>query len=303
MDRNSRDSAEREGYIQGPGGRTWYRVAGAGAPGIPLLALHGGPGAPHDYLEPLEVLSDERPVIFYDQLGCGNSGRPEGTSFFTVEYFVEELGRVREALGLTRVHILGHSWGAMLAVEYMLTAHPAGVKSLVLSGPCLSTARFVADQRRYLSEFPEDIRKVIEEAEASGDFSGAPYQEAITAYYRRHVCRLDPWPECMERTTEKLGHAVYNYMWGPSEFTMTGTLKDFDRTVDLVRIKTPVLFTAGEFDEATPDTVRDYAAMLPGSEVIIFEDASHMHHLEKPEEYLKTVREFLHRHEERNSPL
>jgi proline iminopeptidase len=297
MGENKGTSGEKEGYIQGAGGVVWYKVTGGDRAGVPLLTLHGGPGAPHDYLEPLEALSDERPVIFYDQLGCGASGRPDDTSFFTVEYFTEELHRVREALGLARVHILGHSWGAMLAVDYMLTRKPEGVASLVLSGPCLSTGRFIADQRRYLLDLPEDIRKVIEESEASGGFDSPLYQDAMTAYYRRHVCRLDPWPGSMERTMEKFGRAVYEYMWGPSEFTMTGTLKDYDRTEDLKDIKTPVLFTSARYDEATPATVKYFETMLPGSETVIFEDASHMHHMEKPDLYMKAVREFLRRHE------
>ncbi len=287
----------REGFIEGPGGRTWYGVAGEGKPGIPLLILHGGPGAPHDYLEPLEALSDERPVVFYDQLGCGNSEIPEGMSFYTVEYFVEELGRVRSALSLTRVHILGQSWGAMLAAEYVGGAYPDGVASLILSAPCLSSPRFIADQRKYLLNFPEDIQKVIEASEASGDYSSPAYQDAVMAYYGKHVCRLDPWPECMKRTTAKFGQEVYNHMWGPSEFTMTGTLKDLDLTADLAALRLPVLLTAGEFDEATPAAVQGFASLIPDSEVLTLKNTSHMHHLENPEEYLKAVREFLARHD------
>jgi len=114
---------------------------GADGKKIPLLLLHGGPGASHDYLEPLEPLSDERPVIFYDQLGCSNSDRPDDQSLWTIERFVEELEQVRETLQLREVHILGQSWGTMLGVEYMLMKKPHGVTSLILSGPCLSAAR------------------------------------------------------------------------------------------------------------------------------------------------------------------
>ncbi|MBA4417108.1 MAG: proline iminopeptidase [Syntrophus sp. (in: bacteria)] len=289
----------REGYISVPGGNIWFKIVGADKKGIPLLTLHGGPGAPHDYLEPLEALSDERPVIFYDQLGCGNSDKPENKSLWRVKRFVEELHFVRSALRLGKIHILGQSWGTMLAVDYMLTRKPRGVVSLVLSAPCLSASRFIADQRKYLLEFPEDMQKIIRDAEASGNYDSPQYDEAEMKYYKRHVCRLDPWPDCMERTLKKSGRSVYEYMWGPSEFTMTGTLKKYERAKKLKQIKIPVLFTAGQYDEATPATTSYYQSMLPGSEIAIFEDASHEHHIEKPEQYLKTVRDFLRRAEKR----
>jgi proline iminopeptidase len=290
-------SALREGYVLVPGGNVWYRVVGANRKKIPLLLLHGGPGASHDYLEPLEPLSDERPVIFYDQLGSGNSDRPDDRSLWTIKRFVEELEHVREALQLHEVHILGQSWGTMLGVDYVLAKAPQGVTSLILSGPCLSAARWSTDQKAYLSEFPEAIRRVIQDSEASGDFSSSGYQEAMKQYYKRHVCRLDPWPECLTRTFEKLGHAVYEYMWGPSEFTVTGLLKDYDRTARLKEISIPTLFTCGRYDEATPDTTTYYHTMLPGSEIAVLEGASHEHHIERPEQYMQIVRSFLHRAE------
>ena len=290
-------SALREGYVLVPGGNVWYRVVGANRKKIPLLLLHGGPGASHDYLEPLEPLSDERPVIFYDQLGSGNSDRPDDRSLWTIKRFVEELEHVREALQLHEVHILGQSWGTMLGVDYVLAKAPQGVTSLILSGPCLSAARWSTDQKAYLSEFPEAIRRVIQDSEASGDFSSSGYQEAMKQYYKRHVCRLDPWPECLTRTFEKLGHAVYEYMWGPSEFTVTGLLKDYDRTARLKEISIPTLFTCGRYDEATPDTTTYYHTMLPGSEIAVLEGASHEHHIERPQQYMQIVRSFLHRAE------
>lgn len=284
----------REGYVEVSGGRVWHKTVGAGKGGEPLLVLHGGPGASHDYLEPLEVLSDERPVVFYDQLGGGRSDRPTDLSLWTVERFVDELAQVRHALGLQRVHILGQSWGSMLAVDYMLTREPQGVLSLVLSAPCLSVPRFAADQRAYLREFEPGV-ETIARCEASGDFGSSEYQTAMATYYERHVCRLDPWPDCMVRTFEQMGHAVYEHMWGPSEFTITGVLKDYDRTARLKEIRVPTLFTCGRFDEATPATTAYYQSHLPRSELAVFEDASHEHHLEKPAEYIRVVRDFLRR--------
>jgi proline-specific peptidase len=145
--------------------------------------------------------------------------------------------------------------------------------------------------------FPEAIRRVIQESEASGGFTSSEYQEAMVQYYKRHVCRLDPWPECLTRTFDKLRHAVYEYMWGPSEFTVTGVLKNYDRTARLKEISTPTLFTCGQYDEATRDTTTYYHAMLPGSEIAVFECASHEHHIERAEQYVQVVRSFLHRTE------
>lgn len=291
--------AQREGYISVPGGNVWYQIMGANKKKIPLLLLHGGPGLSHDYLEPLEPLSDERPVIFYDQLGSGNSDKPDDRSLWTNERFVEELEQVRKVLQLHKVHILGHSWGSLLSVDYMLTKEPEGVISLILSGPCLSASRWVADQKAYLLKFPETMQQVIERSEASGDFSSPEYQGTMIQYYKRHFCRLDPWPECLMRTFEKLNHTVLECLWGPSEFTITGSLKNYDQTSRLKEIKSPTLFTCGRYDEAAPDTTTYYHSMLPRSEIAVFEDASHAHHVERPEDYMQVVRDFLHRAETR----
>lgn len=288
------DGGTREGYVDVTGGRVWFRIVGAESAGTPLLVLHGGPGATHDYLEPLAALADERPVIFYDQLGCGNSDRPDDPALWTVERYVEEVGEVRIALGLERVHLLGQSWGGALAAAYVLSAE-SGVESLILSAPLLDAERWVADQRAHLAAFPEEMQEVDREAEASGNFDSPEYQDAMAAYYARHVCRTDPWPECLNRTFEKISFPVYLGMWGPSEFTCTGTLRTFTVTSRLAEIPVPVLFTCGEHDEAPPATMAYFQSLVPGSELKIFEGASHEHHLEETDAYLAAVREFLHR--------
>lgn len=283
----------REGFIPVIGGNVWFRIFGADKPGIPLLVLHGGPGIPHDYLLPVSALADERPVIFYDQLGCGNSDKTEDYSLLTVERFIKELTTVRESLGLDSVHILGQSWGSMLAVEYMLAKNPDGIRSLILSGPCLSASRWKEDQRKYVSELPEKTRETILRHEAAGTFAEQEYQDAMMEYYNLHICRMDPWPDCLMRSMERFALPVYQYMWGPSEFTITGTLKGFECADQLHKITVPVLFTCGRYDEATPDTTAYYQKMLPGSQLRVFENASHSHHLEQEQEYLATVRKFL----------
>ena len=280
-----------EGYIEVEGGSVWYRIVGSGNE-TPLLLLHGGPGAPSYYLNPLEQVSADRPVIFYDQLGAGRSDRPTDENLWRVGRFVEELTQVRAALGLEEVHILGHSWGSMLAMDYMLT-DPGGVKSLILASPALSARRWAEDAERLLAQLPESIRAAIEEHEAAGTTNTDEYQEAVMVYYRRYLSRSDPWPPDLNATFENFGAEVYGFMWGPSEFTITGSLRDYERESVLPELNLPVLFTAGRYDEATPESIEQFASLVPNSRVLIFENSAHMTMLDEPEAYVAAVRAFL----------
>lgn len=290
------DQPETEGFIQVEGGKVWYKITGADKPGTPLLVLHGGPGIPHDYLEPLEALADERPVIFYDQLGCGNSDHPADTSLWNLDRFVRELATVRKELGLRKVHILGQSWGSMLAVEYMIKEKPSGIKSLIFSGPCMSTKLWISDQKKWIAAMPDSIQQAINEGERNGNYSSKAYKDALGYFYSKHVCLMDPWPECMLRAVGKMNLDIYAQMWGPSEFTSTGSLKDYDNTDNLGKLKVPVLWTCGEFDEATPASTEMFKTKTPGSQIHVFAGTSHAHHLEKEEEYIRVVRDFIGSH-------
>lgn len=284
---------EKEGYVEVTGGKVWYRIVGADKPGTPLLTVHGGPGAPHDYLKPLETFAADRPVIFYDQLGCGLSDRPSDTALWTVSRFVEELDQVRKALHLNEIHLMGTSWGAMLTSEYLLRKGTEGVASLILSGPYLSSPRWAADQQAWIDQLPQSVRDTIEKYEESGDYMASAYQEAVMIFYREHVCRMDPWPKVLDDAMSKMGFGVYLYMWGPSEFTMTGTLATADITDQLHQIHIPVLLTCGEFDEATPATTEYYQTLFPNAVFHVFPGASHMHQLESEAEYLRVVGQFI----------
>ena len=286
-----------EGHVEVPGGRVWYRIAGADQPGTPLLCLHGGPGMPHDYLEPLEDLAVSRPVIFYDQLGCGKSDRPADESLWTFGRFVEELAVVRAALGLERPHLFGNSWGGWLALQYTIDRRPH-LASLILSSCPPSVPRWIADCAGLRAELDEPVRAVLDRHEAAGWFSCPEYQWAITQFYRRHLCRLDPWPACVERTFAGLGGEVYLTMWGPSEFgPVTGRLRDWDVTDRLHEIRVPTLVTGGRYDEARPAHVAMLAYGIPRAELVIFENSSHMAFIEERERYLHVVGDFLTRTE------
>ncbi len=171
---------------------------------MPLLCLHGGPGFTHYYLEPLEALADRRQVIFYDQLGCGNSDRPDDISLWTVDRFVEELAEVRAALGLDELHLFGSSWGGMLAMQYTLDRKP-DLRSLILCGSPASMIRWVTDCDELLAAEPDEVRQVIRQHEADGFTACPEYQAAILGFYRAHVCRLNPWPAGLERSFAEAG--------------------------------------------------------------------------------------------------
>jgi len=288
----------KEGFIDFRGYKVWYRIVGEGEGEgkLPLLCLHGGPGAPHDYLEPLEAAADGRRVIFYDQLGCGNSDQPHDPSLWTVDLFVEELAVVRRSLGLDSVHILGQSWGGMLAMEYALT-QPQGLASLVIADSPSSIPQWIAEANRLRADLPPDVQRILTEQEEAGTTDSAEYQEAVLAFYARHVCRLDPWPECLSRAFEKLAQnpEVYNTMNGPSEFHVTGTLKNWDITDRLGEIQVPTLVVSGRYDEATPAIAEVVHRGIPGSEWVLFEESSHLPHLEEPERFMQVLGQFLNR--------
>jgi len=289
----------REGFIPFRGYRTWYRVIGESEePGkLPLLILHGGPGASHDYLEPLEAMAQTgRRVIFYDQLGGGNSDHPHDPSMWTVDLFLEELGAVREALALDRLHLLGQSWGGMLAMEYALT-QPGGLASLTVADSPASMDQWVSEANRLRAQLPPDVQQTLVHHERQGTTDSQEYQDAMLVFYRRHVCRLDPWPDCVARTFEKLARypEVYNVMNGPSEFHVIGTLKTWDITDRLAGISIPTLLLSGRYDEATPMIVETIHRRIPGSQWVMFEESSHMPHVEETERYLQVSGEFLAR--------
>jgi proline iminopeptidase len=243
-------------------------------------------------LKPLEQLADERAVIFYDQLGGGKSDRPQDPTLWRIERFVEELAQVRRALGIDRVHILGHSWGAMLAVDYMLT-EPPGVQSLILDGPALDVPKYFADVNMCRAALPEETQETLSRHEKAGTTDSEEYFSAIMEYHKRHLCRLDPWPSELQNAFSELNREVYNTMWGPNWFNVTGNLKNYDRTGQLKEISVPTLFTAGRYDETTPETTAWYQSLISDAKLEIFESSSHMAMFEESDKYVSVIREFL----------
>lgn len=284
--------APRQGFIDVPGGPVWYRISGSG-PGIPILALHGGPGGVSCGFARLEPLGELRPVVRYDQLGTGRSGRPDDLSLWTVERYVEELHVLRTKLGLTQMHLLGHSWGASLAAAYVLAKGTEGIASVVFSSPLLSTPLWVRDASLQRRQLPEDVQRTLAEHEKAGTTDSKEYLAASEIYYERHMYagkRPVPPGECKGAPESQV---IYEYMWGPQEFFATGTLLDFDITARLHEIDVPVLFMTGEFDEARPETVAGFQKLIPGAQFTVIRDAGHATLSKQPVQYLSVLKNFL----------
>lgn len=282
----------QEGFLEVTGGKVWYQLHKGQANRTPVIILHGGPGSSHYSLQGLRILAEDRPVIFYDQLGCGKSDRPTDVSLWNIDRFVEELGQVRTGLGLEKVHILGHSWGTTLAAAYLLTK-PAGVESVIFSSPCLSAPLWAEDQERNRQQLPKEIQDILTTCENNGTTDSAEYRKATDEFNKRFVCRLDPMPAFLKEGAKFKNPEVYNIMWGPSEFHVTGNLKNFDCTTQLKEINVPALYTCGRYDEATPETTEYYKSLTPNAKFHVFERSAHMPYLEEMEEYVRVVREFL----------
>ena len=265
---------------------------------LPVLCLHGGPGGAHDYLEPLEALARTgRRAVFYDQIGCGRSEGPADPDFYTVELFVDELGAVREAIGLDRIHLFGSSWGGMLAMEYALT-HPDGLASLILASSPASIPQWVEETAKLRALLPPDVQDTLQRHEAAGTTESPEYESATTEFYRRHLCQTYPWPDCVQRTFDAIG-VVYRTMNGPSEFHVTGTLRDWDIVHRLAEIDIATLVVTGEHDEATPAINQTLSQGISGAESVILPDASHMAHVEHPAAYVALLDDFMTRVESR----
>jgi L-proline amide hydrolase len=285
-----------EGFIAFNGYKTYYKIVGNCKPGkLPLLCLHGGPGVPHDYLESFEDLAKAgHQVIFYDQLGCGKSDRPADDTIYSVKLYVRELAALRRALGLTRIHLLGQSWGGMLAMEYLLTK-PKGVASVVIKSSPASMPLWLSEANRLRADLPPKVNATLLKHEQAGTTSSPAYAKAMRAFYNRHVCRVVPNPDYMLRAKTSIGRQ-YQVMIGPSEFHITGTLKTWDISKKIHVIKTPALFLSGIYDECTPVVAKQVVDALPNCRWVLFGASSHVCHVEERALTMKTIAAFLKEH-------
>jgi L-proline amide hydrolase len=279
--------------------RTWYRVTGELPSERPaLVAVHGGPGSTHDYLLNLsELAADGWPVVHYDQLGNGGSThlRGRGADFWTVGLFRDELENLLRKLDIAGNYVLfGHSWGGMLAARHAAD-QPPGLRGLVVANSPASYPLWLAEAARLRAELPPGVNETLLRHEAEGTTDSEEYFQAMRVFYARHVCRLDPWPrDYMASFMEVYNDpTVYFTMNGPSEFHVTGSLRDWSVVERCPDIAVPALLVTGRYDEATPATVQPYADLIRDVRWEVFEESSHSPHLEEPERFREVLRSFL----------
>jgi L-proline amide hydrolase len=287
-----------EGRMSWNGHETWYRVVGDLDSGpTPVIVLHGGPGAAHDYTEPIADLSRfGRGCVLYDQLGCGKSTHlPDApAAFWSPQLFKDELVELTRHLGVAgRYAVVGQSWGGMLAMEHALD-QPPGLRAIVVADSPASIPLWVEEANRLRADLPQDVQDTLTRHEADGTTDDPAYEAAVRVYYDRHLCRI-PWPDCVARSFAQMADdpTVYHTMNGPSEFHCIGSLKTWDITERLPEIDTPTLLVSGRHDEATPHIVEQIHSRIPGAQWELFEESSHMPHVEEPDAFLARVEAFL----------
>ena len=283
-----------EGRIAVPGGEVWYRKMGSG--GVPLVIVHGGPGFPCDILfDAFEPLAAEREVVWYDQLGVGNSDPIEDPALLTVERFLDELGAVIAGLGLSRPHVYGHSWGAMLGLQYAAERAPDWT-SLVCASGMASIPRFCAEVRELMAALPGDVLERTYGRELAGTTDDPDYMVALDEFMRAHTLRNPNPPVAMDWSRASL--ITFKTMIGHGDHHVSGTLSEWDIFDRLERIELPTLVLGGEHDESVPAHLADIASRIPDAEHVTQLGASHIAYLEEEpirREYAAIVRRFLSR--------
>ena len=262
-----------------------------------VFCLNGGPGLPCDYLREAHSCLIDRGyrVIAFDQLGTGASDRPVDKSRWTIGRYVEETESVRKALGLGKVHMLGHSWGGWLAIDYALT-YPENLQTLILEDTVADMPHLISELERLRAALGPETVAMMQKHEAQGTYNHPEYLAAVTILNYRHVCRLPEWPAPVRRSLDDWNMGPYETMQGPNEFLYIGNLKDWNRIADLPRLSMPVLITTGEHDELTPACALRMKLALKDAELKVFAHASHMPFYENPQDYYPALHDFLSRH-------
>jgi proline-specific peptidase len=284
----------KRGRATVPGGEVAYGIVGSG--NRTLLALHGGPGVPSQYIRSIADLArDGTRVVFYDQLGCGASDHPDDSSLWVMERFVEEVEAVRTALDLGEVDLWGQSFGGMLAQEYAL-AYPESLRTLTLTSTICSAAFHRKELARLIAGFPPETAAILRHAHSTGDTAVPGYEQASAAFWARHVCRLDPYPPELQESTDQTSMQVFSAMWGPDDVAMVGNLSEWDISDRISAIAIPTLIAVGAYDELTPASSKMIAGRIPNSELVVFSESSHHAFWEERDHYMRVVDDFLSRH-------
>ncbi|KAL0067012.1 hypothetical protein AAF712_006001 [Marasmius tenuissimus] len=259
--------------------KTWYLVVGDLKSGkIPLVLLHGGPGFSHHYMLADRSLYEKAgiPLVFYDQIGNGNSSHVKDApkDFWKPELFMDQLNGLLSHLGISdSFDLLGHSWGGMLAGRQLRRELlERGTDSLLKS------------------QFLPDIYDIIEKHEREGTTDEKDYQDVVGQFMRKHVCTVDPWPAVFLQSLGELekDNTVYHTMWGPSEFSITGTMRGWTIIDILHRISAPL-------DEVQSIAVMPWFLNVPKVKWVELQNSTHLAQFEEPEKYFDVILAFLER--------
>ena len=287
----------QEGYMPFLEYRTYYRIVGEQKDKrkAPLLCLHGGPGSTHNYMELLDRIADTgRQIISYDQIGCGESFVDGRADLWKAQTWINELKQIRSYLHLDQVHILGQSWGGMLAIQYMIEEKPCGVQSLILSSTLSSSALWSHEQHRHIHFLAQQDQDAIARAEASADYNAEDYLIANEHFMERYCAAEadEETPECLTRS-KKMGAESYLYAWGPNEYTPSGSLKDYDYTDRLCEIPVPALIVSGTNDLCSPLIAKTMYDRIPDATWELFDGARHMCFAEQNDKYCEMLQTWL----------
>jgi proline-specific peptidase len=289
-----------ERHVPVRGGSIYVRVNGdLKSSHTPVIFINGGPGASHEYYLPSLVLADQRAVILYDQLDTGLSQRQNDPFNWTVERFVSEIDAIRAALDLHHFHLVGHSWGSTVALEYA-ARQPAGLDSLVLGSPLISTRSWEKSTSADLRRLPPEVVRTISDNEAAGTTDAPAYAEAMDIFYS-HYLLLKPVPSYVLAYRQlhnlQVNESLYKTMWGPDEIHSFGTLKTYDGEPLLPRIHVPTTFLCGEYDEITADVLKPLVARVSGAKLTVISGAGHLLIATHAADYTKILREHLAAHD------
>ena len=281
-------------------GTTWFKYFSNGDSDekSPLVVLHGGPGAAHNYAHPIADLLTNlgRPVLLYDQIGCGKSSHHQNApeDFWTIDLFLTELDLLLDHLKIHGdFHLLGHSWGGMLGMEYAVRK-PEGLKGLIIANSTPSMQLWVKEADRLRLTLPESIQEILSRNEKDGTTDSDEYTFACKVFYDNFLIRVPRSKYSYETAAQRNADpTVYHTMNGPSEFYVTGTLKDWDFVDRLKFIKNKTLLLSGFYDESTPLLNEVMLQGIPNASWELFSESSHSPFVEEPAKFSRIVEEFL----------
>ncbi|HZF10419.1 MAG TPA: proline iminopeptidase-family hydrolase [Thermoanaerobaculia bacterium] len=292
-----------EGYVDANGVLLYYKILGQGEP---LVILHGGPGASHDYFLPyLLPLARHNRLIFLDERGSGKSQKLEDPEGYTVEAMVEDVEAVRQALKLGKINLLGHSYGGVLAQAYALK-YQWNLSHLILSSTFSSTKAMNEVFVHMKERMAPELRQRIDKFEAAGlfgqgqdfrkgrypdDYMTAAWGEGYFPYlYQNHPdANFDPVQQ------GNTAWDLYRQMWGShGEYVIDGNLSSVEYTERLPGLTVPTLVMVGDHDECDPSLAETMHAKIAGSRLVVLPKSGHMNFVDQPALYLQTVDGFLH---------